>query len=69
MIEPSTTKLVFTPNTPPSIDALYAPLTILSNCNPVTPLAGILYKPEPSPLIKPELTENEPVTCKLFVVA
>ena len=34
-------------------EAVTAPLAILSNCNPVTPLAGILYKPAPSPLNEP----------------
>ena len=33
-----------------SIDAVLLPLTILFNCNPVTPVAGMLYKPAPSPL-------------------
>ena len=42
-----------------SIDALALPLTILSNCNPVTPLAGILYKPEPLPIYDPV---KDPVT-------
>jgi len=35
------------------IDALTLPLVILFNCNPVTPLAGMLYKPEPSPINEP----------------
>ena len=34
------------------------PSEILSNCNPVTPVAGIPYKPPPSPL---KLPVNEPV--------
>jgi hypothetical protein len=34
------------------------PSDILFNCNPVTPLAGILYKPPPLPL---KLPVNEPV--------
>ena len=32
------------------MEALAFPLTILSNSKPVTPLAGILYKPAPSPI-------------------
>lgn len=39
-------------------EAVTAPLAILSNCNPVTPVAGILYRLEPSPLKEPV---NEPV--------
>jgi hypothetical protein len=39
-------------------EAVTAPLAILSNCNPVTPVAGILYKLVPSPLKEPV---NEPV--------
>jgi hypothetical protein len=35
------------------IDAVEDPSAILSNCNPVTPLAGILYKPDPSPIKAP----------------
>ena len=34
-------------------EALTAPFTILFNCKPVTPEAGILYNPEPSPLNEP----------------
>ena len=32
------------------IDAVALPLLIKFKFNPVTPLAGILYKPEPSPI-------------------
>ncbi len=38
-------------------EAVTAPLAILSNCNPVTPLAGILYKPLPSPMNEPVNTD------------
>ena len=52
---------VFTSNPPlGDIDALTLPLTILFNSNPVTPLAGILYKPVPSPLNEP--VKIEPLT-------
>jgi hypothetical protein len=56
----------FTLNVPSDwIDALTEPLTILFNSNPVTPEAGMLYKPAPSPMnepeILPELTLNDPV--------
>jgi hypothetical protein len=34
-------------------EALTAPFTILFNSKPVTPLAGMLYKPEPSPMNEP----------------
>jgi len=51
----------FTLNVPSlKIEALTLPLTILFNCNPVTPDAGILYKPAPSPTNAP-LTLPEPV--------
>ena len=41
----------FTLNVPSDwIDALTEPLTILFNSNPVTPEAGILYNPAPSPM-------------------
>ena len=33
-----------------SIDAVLLPLLIKFKFNPVTPLAGILYNPEPSPI-------------------
>ena len=50
---------------PPCNDALTLPLTILSNCKPVTPVAGMLYSCAPSPLnaplIKPLLTVKSPV--------
>ncbi len=40
----------FTLNVPSDcIDALTEPLTILFNSKPVTPDAGMLYKPAPSP--------------------
>ena len=38
-------------------EAVTAPLAILSNCNPVTPLAGMLYKPVPSPMNEPVNTD------------
>ena len=41
-------------------EAVTAPLAILSNCKPVTPDAGMLYKPAPSPLNEP-LMIPEPV--------
>jgi len=47
-------------NAPLDIDALTEPLTILFNSKPVTPDAGILYKPAPSPTNAP-LTLPEPV--------
>jgi hypothetical protein len=40
-----------------SIDAVLAPEPILSNCNPVTPLAGMLYNPAPSPMNEPVNTD------------
>ena len=40
-----------------STEAVTAPLAILSNCKPVTPLAGILYKPSPSPMNEPVNTD------------
>ena len=53
----------FTLNAPFSIDALTLPLTILFNSSPVTPLAGMLYKPEPSPWkLEPVATTTEPLT-------
>ena len=42
------------------IDALTEPLTILFNCKPVTPEAGILYNPAPSPINDPVILP-EPV--------
>jgi len=39
-------------------EALTAPFTILFNSKPVTPLAGILYKPEPSPMNEPVNTDE-----------
>jgi len=49
----------FTLNVPSDrIEALTLPLTILFNCNPVTPDAGILYKPAPSPMNDPVNTEE-----------
>ena len=51
----------FTLNVPSlKIEALTDPLTILFNCKPVTPDAGILYKPAPSPTNAP-LILPEPV--------
>lgn len=48
----------FTLNVPSDwMDALTAPLTILFNSNPVTPEAGILYKPAPSPTKDEDITE------------
>ena len=68
VIVPSMNTLVLILKSPSSKDALTLPDVILNNSNPVTPLAGILYKPAPSPLITPS-TSNEPVICKSFVVA
>ena len=39
-------------------EALTAPFTILFNSKPVTPLAGMLYKPVPSPMNEPVNTEE-----------
>ena len=50
----------FTLKAPLEIDALTEPLTILFNSKPVTPVAGMLYKPAPSPTNAP-LTLPEPV--------
>jgi hypothetical protein len=47
-----------------SIDAVFAPDAIWSKLNPVTPLAGILYKPAPSPTNEP-LIVPEPVILPL----
>ena len=48
----------FTLNVPSDkIDALTLPLTILFNSYPVTPLAGMLYKPAPSPLNEDDTIE------------
>ncbi len=45
------------------MDALTLPLTILFNSSPVTPLAGMLYNPEPSPcILEPVATTTEPLT-------
>ncbi len=53
-------------NAPPVIDALTLPLTILFNSKPVTPLAGMLYNPEPSPWkLEPVATTTEPLTVNL----
>jgi len=46
------------------IDALADPLTILFKAKPVTPDAGILYKPAPSPTNEP-LIVPEPVILPL----
>ena len=43
--EPVIVELAFTCKPFASTDAVTAPLTILFNSNPVTPLAGILYNP------------------------
>jgi hypothetical protein len=40
-----------------SIEALALPLTILFNSNPVTPDAGMLYKPAPFPTNDDEITD------------
>ena len=50
----------FTLKAPLEIDALTEPLTILFNSKPVTPVAGMLYNPAPSPTNAP-LTLPEPV--------
>ncbi len=50
----------FTLKAPFEIDALTEPLTILFNSSPVTPDAGMLYNPAPSPTNAP-LTLPEPV--------
>ena len=39
-------------------EALTAPFTILFNSKPVTPLAGMLYNPIPSPINEPVNTEE-----------
>ena len=56
--EPVIDVVEFTLNPFELTEAVTAPLAILSNCNPVTPVAGILYKLVPSPLKEPV---NEPV--------
>ena len=64
VIVPSTYKSVLTLNALFSNDALILPFIILFNSSPVTPVAGILYNPEPSPTNELEivsLTFNEPV--------
>ena len=61
VIVPSMKTSVLIFNVPPSKDALTLPDVILNNSNPVTPLAGMLYNPPPSPLIVPSSTFNEPV--------
>ena len=38
-----------------SIEAVFAPDAIWSKFNPVTPLAGMLYKPAPSPVNEPDI--------------
>ena len=43
--EPVIDVLAFTCKPAAVTEAVTAPLAILSNCNPVTPLAGMLYKP------------------------
>jgi len=47
------------------ISADVAPLTILFNSKPVTPLEGMLYKPDPSPEIVPPVTFTLPSTFTL----
>ena len=60
VIIPSIKTLVLILKSPPSNEALTLPDVILNNSKPVTPLAGMLYNPAPSPLITPS-TSNEPV--------
>ena len=43
--EPVIDVLAFTCKPAAVTEAVTAPLAILSNCNPVTPLAGMLYNP------------------------
>jgi hypothetical protein len=50
--------LAFTCKPAAVTEAVTAPLTILFNSKPVTPLAGMLYKPAPSPLNEPVKTEE-----------
>ena len=49
----------FTLKAPLEIDALTEPLTILFNSNPVTPDAGMLYKPAPLPVNEPDIVPVE----------
>ena len=56
--EPVIDVLEFTWNPFELTEAVTAPLAILSNCNPVTPLAGMLYKPAPSPMNEPVNTDE-----------
>ena len=51
---------MLTLNVPPANEALTLPLTIWIKLNPVTPDAGILYNPAPSPTYEP-LIVPEPV--------
>ena len=63
---PSINVSPLTLNAPFVIDALTLPLTILFNSRPVTPLAGMLYNPEPSPcILEPVATNTEPLTVKI----
>lgn len=48
------------------IDAVAFPSAILSNCKPVTPLAGILYKREPSPTKEPVKNDAETLSVRLI---
>ena len=54
------------------MDAVALPSAICERFNPVTPLAGTLYKPVPSPVnepLTPFVTTNEPVISISLVVA
>ena len=59
----------FTLNVPSDkIDALTEPLIILFNANPVTPEAGILYNPPPSPVNEPEIVPPAVIVLFTFKV-
>ena len=57
VIIPSTYKSLLTYKPLSAIDALALPLTILFNSNPVTPEAGMLYKPAPSPMNEDDIID------------
>ena len=58
----------FTLKAPLDIDALTEPLTILFNSKPVTPDAGILYNPAPSPVNDPEIVPPAVIVFPTFNV-
>ena len=57
VIIPSTYKSLLTYKPLSAIDALALPLTILFNSNPVTPEAGMLYNPAPSPMNEDDIID------------